>query len=396
MSKIDFKAEAALLADEMVAVRRDLHMHPEVAFEEVRTSGIVADALKSLGLEVQTGVGKTGVVAILEGEKDGPTVLVRADMDALPIDEATGAEYASGTPNKSHACGHDGHTAIGLAVAKMLNKHRDKLAGRVKFVFQPAEEVGKGALAMIEDGALENPRPDVSVGLHLWNTVPVGILGVADGPIMAGSSTWSATLTGRGGHGAQPHQTIDPVVTAAHVVTALQTIVSRNINPEDTAVVTVTQIHTGDTHNVIPQVAHLVGTMRAFDLGVRDYVTQRMEEIIKNVAAAFGCEYTFEIDHATIPVVNNPEVGARLRPVLAELVGGEENLRLDTRTMGGEDMAYFMDDIPGLFVFVGSANDEKGLNFGHHHPRFDFDEAALPIGAAVLASAVAEYLIPNA
>jgi amidohydrolase len=393
MGKIDFKAEAEALADEMVAVRRDLHMHPETAFEEYRTSGIVADALKSLGLEVQTGIGKTGVVAILDGVTDGPTILVRADMDALPIHEATGAEYASLTDNKSHACGHDGHTAIGLAVAKILNKHKDKLAGRVKFVFQPAEEVGKGAVAMIKDGALLNPRPDVSVGLHLWNTMPVGFLGMADGPIMAGSSTWSASLTGRGGHGAQPHQTIDPVVTAAHIVTALQSIVSRNVNPEDTAVVSVTQIHTGDTHNVIPQMAELVGTMRAFKTEVRDLVTQRMEEIIKNVAAAFGCSYTFEIDHATIPVVNNPTVNARLRPVMADLIGGEGKILTDSRTMGGEDMAFFMDDIPGVFMFVGSANNERGLNYGHHHPRFDFDEAALPIGAAVLASAVAEYLI---
>jgi len=393
MSKIDFKAEADLLADEMVAVRRDLHMHPEVAFEEFRTSGIVAEALKALGLEVQTGVGKTGVIAILDGAKDGPTVLVRADMDALPIHEATGAAYASLTANKSHACGHDGHTAIGLAVAKMLNNHKDQIAGRVKFVFQPAEELGKGAVAMIHDGALQNPRPDVSIGLHLWNTLPVGIMGMADGPIMAGSATWSATLTGRGGHGAQPHQTIDPVVTAAHIVTALQTIVSRNVNPEDTAVVSVTQIHTGDTHNVIPQTAELIGTMRAFRTEVRDLVTQRMEDIIKNVAAAFNCAYTFEMDHATIPVVNNPEVNARLRPIMAELVGGADNIRTDTRTMGGEDMAFFMDDIPGVFMFVGSANDERGLNYGHHHPRFDFDEAALPIGAAALASAVAEYLI---
>jgi amidohydrolase len=315
-------------------------------------------------------------------------------MDALPIDEKTGAPYASQTSNKSHACGHDGHTAIGLAVAKMLTKHKDKIVGRVKFVFQPAEEVGKGAQAMIADGALENPRPDVSVGLHLWNTVPVGFVGAAEGPIMAGSSTWSARLVGRGGHGAQPHQTIDPVVTAAHIVTALQTIVSRNVNPEDTAVVSVTQIHTGDTHNVIPNEAFLEGTMRAFDVRVRDQVTQRMEDIIKGVAAALGCEASFEIDHATIPVVNNPEVTARLRPVLAQVVGGEDKLRFDTRTMGGEDMAFFMDDIPGMFIFVGSANDERGLNYGHHHPRFDFDEAALPIGAAILASAVAEYVMP--
>lgn len=394
MSKIDFKAEADSLRDEMVATRRDFHMHPETAFEEVRTAGIVAERLSELGLEVQTGVGKTGVVAILDGAEDGPTVLVRADMDALPINEANQTDYVSGTANKMHACGHDGHTAIGLAVAKMLTGHKDRIKGRVKFVFQPAEEVGKGAVAMIKDGALLNPAPDVSVGLHLWNSFPVGHLGVADGPTMAGSSTWNATLTGKGGHGAAPHVSIDPVVAAAHVVTALQSIVSRNVNPEDTAVVSTTQIHAGDTHNVIPQTAYLEGTMRSFTIEVRDLVTRRMEEIIKGVAASLGCEATFEMTHATIPLVNNPEVGARLRPVFEKIEGVNE-LDLNARTMGGEDMAYFMEHIPGMYFFVGSANEERGLNYGHHHPRFDFDEDALPLGAALLASAVAEYVIPE-
>jgi amidohydrolase len=394
MSSIDFRAEADKLRDEMVAMRRDFHMHPETAFEEVRTAGIVAEKLTELGLEVQTGVGKTGVVAILDGAADGPTVLVRADMDALPINEANTTDYISGTANKMHACGHDGHTAIGLAVAKMLSAHRNEIQGRVKFVFQPAEEVGQGAMAMIQDGALENPKPDVSVGLHLWNTLPLGDLGVADGPTMAGSSTWSATLTGKGSHGAAPHESLDPVVAAAHVVTALQSIVARNVNPDDTAVVSVTQIHTGDTHNVIPQTAYLEGTMRAFKIEVRDLVTKRMDEIIKGVAAAMGCEATFQIDHRTIPLVNHPDVGARLRPVF-EKIEGVKRLDLDARTMGGEDMAFFMDTVPGMYFFVGSANEERGLNYGHHHPRFDFDEDALPLGAALLATAVAEYVIPE-
>jgi amidohydrolase len=392
--KIDFKAEAEALRDEMIAMRRDFHMHPETAFEEVRTAGIVAERLTELGLEVQTGIGKTGVVAILDGAADGPTVLVRADMDALPIHEANTADYISGTANKMHACGHDGHTAIGLAVAKMLSSHKDEIKGRIKFVFQPAEEVGQGAMAMIKDGALDNPKPDVSVGLHLWNSLPVGDLGVADGPTMAGSSTWSATLTGKGAHGAAPHMSIDPVVAAAHVVTALQTIVARNVNPTDTAVVSVTQIHTGDTHNVIPQTATLVGTMRAFKIDVRDLVTTRMEAIITGVAASLGCEATFQMDHRTIPLVNNPDVGARLRPVF-ERMEGVKRLDLDERTMGGEDMSFFMDTVPGMYFFVGSANEARGLNYGHHHPRFDFDEDALPLGAALLAAAVAEYVIPG-
>lgn len=394
MSKIDFVPEAEALREEMVSVRRDLHMHPETAFEEVRTAGIVAQTLSSLGLEVQTGVGKTGVVAMLDGSDDGPTVLVRADMDALPIEEANKVDYVSQTAGKMHACGHDAHTAIGLAVAKMLTKHKDRIHGRVKFVFQPAEEIARGAQAMIEDGALANPRPDVSLGLHVWNTLPLGRLGVADGPTMAGSSLWTATLTGKGAHGAAPHLGIDPVVCAAHIITALQTIVSRNVDPMDTAVVSATQVHAGDTHNVIPQTAVLTGTMRSFKTEVRDLVTQRMDEIIRGVAASFGCEADFQIEHRTGPVVNHADVGNRLRPLFSDIVGAD-NLDLTTRTMGGEDMSFFMTDVPGMYFFVGSANEARGLNYGHHHPQFDIDEDVLPLGAALLATAVAEYVIPG-
>ncbi len=394
MSKIDFVPEAEALREEMVAVRRDLHMHPETAFEEVRTAGIVAQTLSSLGLEVQTGVGKTGVVAMLDGSDDGPTVLVRADMDALPIEEANKVDYVSQTAGKMHACGHDAHTAIGLAVAKMLTKHKDRIHGRVKFVFQPAEEIARGAQAMIEDGALANPRPDVSLGLHVWNTLPLGRLGVADGPTMAGSSLWTATLTGKGAHGAAPHLGIDPVVCAAHIITALQTIVSRNVDPMDTAVVSATQVHAGDTHNVIPQTAVLTGTMRSFKTEVRDLVTQRMDEIIRGVAASFGCEADFQIEHRTGPVVNHADVGNRLRPLFSDIVGAD-NLDLTTRAMGGEDMSFFMTDVPGMYFFVGSANEARGLNYGHHHPQFDIDEDVLPLGAALLATAVAEYVIPG-
>lgn len=389
---IDFKAEAAAMREELIARRRDLHQHPELAFEEVRTAGIVAQALSDLGLEVQTGVGKTGVVAMLDGDQDGPTVLVRADMDALPINEENSTDYISGVSGKMHACGHDGHTAIGLGVAKLLSKHKDKLAGRVKFVFQPAEEIAGGALAMIQDGVLQSPRPDVSIGLHLWNNMPLGRLGVAEGPVMAGSSMFKVSITGRGGHGAQPQMTVDPVVCAAQVITALQTIVSRNVNPSDTAVVSVTMVRAGDAHNVIPQSAELTGTMRAFKTEVRDLVTQRMREIVDGVCTAMGCQSEFDIKHSTIPVVNHPEVAAKLRPKFAEMVG-TANLDLEARTMGGEDMAYLMDDIPGMFFFVGSANEERGLNFGHHHPRFDFDEEALPLSVALLAAAVSEYLL---
>ncbi len=391
---IDYLAEAETLRDELVARRRDLHQHPEIAFEEYRTAGIVAEALSALGLEVQTGVGKTGVVAVLDGATDGPTVLVRADMDALPIQELNEVPYASQTAGKMHACGHDGHTAIGLGVAKILSKYRSQLAGRVKFVFQPAEEIAGGAKAMIADGALENPRPDVSLGLHLWNTMPLGTLGVADGPTMAGSSMFRITITGRGGHGASPHETADPVVCAAMMVTAFQSIVARNVDPLETAVVSVTTIHAGDAHNVIPQIAELTGTLRAFRVAVRDLISTRLAQIAENVAAAMGCTAEVVVTHSTIPVINHPEVGARVRARFAQLVGADK-FDMNARTMGGEDMAFFMDDIPGMFFFVGSANAERGLNYGHHHPRFDFDEDALPLSVALLAAAVGEYVLPD-
>ncbi|MFZ2880564.1 MAG: amidohydrolase, partial [Phototrophicaceae bacterium] len=229
---------------------------------------------------------------------------------------------------------------------------------------------------------------------HVWNTLPLGRLGVADGPTMAGSSLWTATLTGKGAHGAAPHLGIDPVVCAAHIITALQTIVSRNVDPMDTAVVSATQVHAGDTHNVIPQTAVLTGTMRSFKTEVRDLVTQRMDEIIRGVAASFGCEADFQIEHRTGPVVNHADVGNRLRPLFSDIVGAD-NLDLTTRTMGGEDMSFFMTDVPGMYFFVGSANEARGLNYGHHHPQFDIDEDVLPLGAALLATAVAEYVIPG-
>jgi amidohydrolase len=390
--KIDFMSEAQAMRDELIARRRDFHQHPELAFEEVRTAGIVAQALSDLGLEVQTGVGKTGVVAMLDGDQDGPTVLVRADMDALPIKEENAVEYISGTSGKMHACGHDGHTTIALGVAKILSKHKDKISGRVKFVFQPAEEIAGGALAMIKDGVLQDPRPDVSLGLHLWNNLPLGRLGVAEGPVMAGSSIFKIRITGRGGHGAQPQMTVDPVVCAAQIITALQTIVSRNVDPSDTAVVSVTVVKAGEAHNVIPQSAELTGTMRAFKTEVRDLVTKRMEEIARGIGVAMGCEIEFEMNHLTIPVVNRPEVAEKILPTFAQIVG-TENLDSTARTMGGEDMAYLMNDIPGMFFFVGSANAERELNYGHHHPRFDFDEEALPLSVALLSAAVGEYVL---
>ena len=378
----------------LIARRRDFHQHPELAFQETRTAGIVAQALSDLGMEVQRGVGRTGVIGMLEGAHDGPTVLVRADMDALPVREENAIPYASGTPGVMHACGHDGHTAIALSVAEALAPLRERMHGRVKFVFQPAEEIGRGALAMVHDGVLMDPRPDFTVGLHLWNSLPVGKLGVADGPVMAGASNFTIVITGRGGHAASPHQNIDPVVCAAQVITALQTIISRNADPFDTGVVSVAQVHAGDAHNVIPQTAELRGTMRYFRYEVRDLMITRMRQIVEGVASAMGCTGSVDVVPMTRPVSNDAIVGEKLRPLFAQIVG-EQGLDTSLRSMGSEDVGEFMEGVPGMYFFVGAQDSTAEAYYPHHHPRFSIDEEALPLGMALLAQAVAAYVLPE-
>ncbi|MDX1436791.1 MAG: amidohydrolase, partial [Anaerolineales bacterium] len=304
----DYLTAAEELFDYTQALRRDFHRHPELAFEEFRTAGIVAEELQALGFEVTTGVGRTGVVGVLEGEQDGPTVLLRFDMDALPIEEETGAEYASRVPGVMHACGHDGHTAIGLAVANILNNNRRHMAGRVKFVFQPAEEVAGGADSMLVDGVMDNPRPDYTLALHLWNERPLGWFGVSPGPTMAAAESFSIRIKGIGGHGASPHLTIDPVVAAAQLTISFQTIVARNIRPVDPGVLSVTRVDGGHAFNVIPPFVDMWGTIRYYSEEVRTMIHQRMEEIITGTAVATGCQIELNFPEAVPAVVNDPLV----------------------------------------------------------------------------------------
>jgi amidohydrolase len=388
---IDFRAEVHELAPRIIALRRDLHQYPELAFEETRTAGIVAARLLELGLEVQTGVGRTGVVGLLEGDREGPIVLVRADMDALPVLESNQVEYVSTVPGKMHACGHDGHTSIGLAVAEMLSRRRADLHGRVKFVFQPAEEIGEGARAMVADGVLDNPRPDVSIGLHLWNNLPVGKVAVMSGPSMAAADMFRCVIHGHGGHGALPHQTRDPIVAAAHIITTLQTIASRTVDPLDTAVVTVGTVKGGDAFNIIPSSVEMTGTVRTFRKDTREIVHRRLREICEGVGAAMQCSVELDIRQMTLAVNNDPALADRVARIAEQIVGAD-NVRRDERTMGSEDMSYLMDDIPGCYFFVGSANAARHLDYPHHNPRFDVDEEALLIGAHVLANAVASLM----
>jgi amidohydrolase len=393
----DYFREASSLFDYTQALRRDFHRHPELGFKEFRTAGIVAAELETLGIEVSKGVGKTGVVGLLEGSRPGPTLLIRFDMDALPIVEETGAEYASTQPGVMHACGHDGHTAVGLTVARMLHAHRNELAGTLKFCFQPCEEgLGDEGLGgnemMIRDGVLEAPRVDRTLALHLWNDKPVGWLGIAAGPVMAGAELFSMKLTGRGGHGASPHLTADPIVAAAQIIAALQSIISRNVAPLDSAVISVTTVHSGTAFNVIPQTAELTGTIRTFDLSVRDRVLLRFHEMSKGIAEAMGCRVAIEIQRVTPAVINDAEMARRAQDVARGLLPDAELETAGYFTMGAEDMAFMQERVPGCYIFVGSNNTDRHLDYGHHHPKFDFDELALPRAAALMAAAAADIL----
>ena len=393
----DFLPLARSLFPYTQPLRRDFHMHPDLGFREIRTGGIVAKELESLGLEVTKGVGQTGVVGLLEGAKPGPTLLLRFDMDALPIIEDTGAEYASQTSGVMHACGHDGHTAIGLTVAKILHAHRDQLAGTIKFCFQPSEEGNNGeeiggAEMMMRDGVLDSPKVDMTLSLHLWNEKPLGWVHVAKGPVMAGAEQFKIKLIGKGGHGAVPNATIDPVIAAAQIISAAQSIVSRNVGPLETAVVSFTMIHSGTAFNIISQEAILEGTIRTFDAKVRQKVVERFEQIVRGVGSAMGCEVEMKVKRLTPALVNADEVTASVQESARRVLPDAHHDNSPYLTMGAEDMAYMQEKVPGCYFFVGSANKERGLNYGHHHPKFDFDEEALVNGVALMASAAADIL----
>ena len=376
----------------LIATRRDIHQHPELGFEETRTAALAADRLRNLGYQVTTGVGRTGVVAVRNGRRGGARcVLLRADMDALPIEEANAVPYRSQHPGKMHACGHDGHVAIGLEVARRLATL--DLPGAVKFAFQPAEEASNGAQAMIGDGVLEAPKVDAAFGIHLWNELPVGTIAVTPGPFMASVDQFEVTIHGHGGHAAAPHQAIDPVLVTAHVITALQSLISRRRDPFEEGVVSVTEVHAGRAFNVIPARADLRGTVRTFGGRFYEQAPQLIEETAQGIAAAFGARAEVQYRRLSAPLINDRQLSELVRDVAADLVG-KEKVREGVRTMGGEDMAYFLEKVPGCFAFVGSAASSGGapLASPHHSPTFDIDEESLVLGAELLTRTAVRYL----
>jgi amidohydrolase len=387
----DFRPEADALAPRLVSWRRDLHQHPELGFRETRTAALVAEQLEALGLEVRTGVGRTGVVALLQGGRPGPTVMLRADMDALPIQEISDAPYASQVANVMHACGHDGHVAMGLGAATLLARHAPELAGQVLFLFQPAEEGDGGALAMIADGALDDPRPDAAFGLHLWNSLPFGRVVAQAGPLMAAGDTLRITVHGKGGHGALPHEAVDAVAVTGQVLSALQTIVSRNINPQDTAVLTIGTVHGGTAFNVIAETVELQGTIRTFSDSVRATVLTRLQVLLDGVASGMGARYDLKVD-SMAPAVINDEIASEVARAAAVQVVGPAAVLWHPPLMVSEDFSEYQRLAPACYMLLGSSNPELGLDAPHHNPRFDFDERALPIGVALLATVAARYL----
>jgi amidohydrolase len=398
------RLELRSLHPQVITWRRQLHQHPELGFQENLTAQFIHEKLTSWGIEHETGIATTGIVAVIHGDHPGPVLAIRADMDALPIQEENDVEYRSQHPGKMHACGHDGHVAIALGTAHHLAHHRHTFHGTVKFIFQPAEEGPGGALPMVEAGVLKNPDVDALIGLHLWQQLPLGTLGIREGALMAATETFDCTVLGRGGHGAIPQQTVDSIVVAAQIVNTLQTIVARNIDPLESAVVTVGKFHAGTACNVIADTAHLSGTVRYFSPQYADYFADRVEQIIRGICELHGATYELSYRKRYPAVINDPTITALVRSCAKMAVSGVSplaSLTPDTpqspgvtthcQTMGGEDISYFLAHVPGCYFFVGSSNSDKGLTFPHHHPRFDIDETALAIGMEVFVRVVERF-----
>jgi amidohydrolase len=376
----------------IVADRRFLHQHPELGFEERETARFVVERLEAIGAsEITPGVGRTGVTALIQGRGLGKVVALRADMDALPILEENAVDYKSLTSGVMHACGHDSHVAMLLGTARMLTDLRDQFDGTVKLIFQPAEEGLGGAKAMIEDGALENPKPDAIFGIHIWQGIDLGVVAARPGTAMVAADGFKLTIHGLGGHGAQPNLCIDPIAVGAQIVTALQTIVSRENDPILPGVVTVGAFHAGKAPNVIPDSAELAGTLRAVTQEQRQEIAKRVEEVAMGIARTMRTTAEIEITFGVPPTVNDPAMTAIVRAAASEVVGPERSVEGPLMVVS-EDMSEFLNRVPGCFYFVGSRNEARGLTWGHHHARFDIDEDAMAIGVETMTRTVLRFL----
>ncbi|TWG78822.1 hippurate hydrolase [Cupriavidus gilardii J11] len=386
---------------EIQAIRRDIHAHPELRFEEQRTSDLVAAKLAEWGIEVHRGLGKTGLVGVIRNGSSGRSIGLRADMDALPLQELNEFGHRSRHQGRMHACGHDGHTAMLLGAARHLATHRN-FDGTVHLIFQPAEEGGGGAREMIRDGLFERFPCDAVFGMHNWPGMPAGSFGTTAGPLMASSNEFRIVVRGKGAHAAMPHNGNDPVFTGAQIVSALQGIITRNKRPIDAAVISVTQFHAGDATNIVPNEAWIGGTVRTFTLPVLDLIERRMEEVSRSIAAAFDCTVDFEFQRNYPPTVNSPAETAFAVGVASELVGGANVDANIEPTMGAEDFSFMLLERPGCYLFIGNgegAHRESGHGMGPcmlHNPSYDFNDEILPVGSSFFVKLVEKWLAPAA
>ena len=382
----ELKKDVEKLTGKIVEWRRDFHRHPEIAYEEERTSSVIRKFLESLNIPVST-CAKTGLSGVLEGQPGGKTVALRADIDALPLKEEGEKEYISENPEAAHACGHDGHMAILMGAAELLSQRKDQLKGNVVFLFQPSEErIPGGAKKMIEEGALEGV--DAVFGLHLWQPLPTGSVGIVKGAMMAQPDAFSITVKGKGGHGSMPHTTVDPILVASHLVVNIQSIVSRNVDPLKPVVVSFGTVKGGTIYNIIPSEVSLTGTVRTFDSSIQSLAEERLKEIVEETCKTFGATAVFEYEKGYPPLVNHEAMVDFVLEVTGKILG-EDRIQTIDPVMGGEDFAYFLQKVPGAFLFFGMGD---GMEFPHHHPAFDLDEKALPQATLLMTCLALEYL----
>lgn len=385
----NLKQRVAKYYEEVVALRRHFHTHPELSTQEFNTQQRIMEELTSLGLEPRKIAG-TGVVAELKGALPGKTVAVRADIDALELQDECGKPYQSVNPGACHACGHDGHMAMLIGLAKLLVGMKDQLPGTVRFLFQPAEEkLPGGAMTMIAEGALSGV--DAIIGAHLWQPVHIGTIGLSYDRFMASADEFTITVQGRGGHGSMPQQTVDALLVGAQIAVALNTIVSRNVNPLEQAVISLGVFKAGDVFNIIPDTAVLNGTVRVFDQTVRLDIFSRIEQITKGICEAAGATYSFDKVFGYPPLINNADITAVFAAAGAETLGADNVLTVKP-SMGAEDFAYYLEKVPGAFIFIGAGNPEEGIINPHHHPKFDIDERSLGYGMEIMARTTLKLL----
>jgi amidohydrolase len=385
------KEKIAEMKDWLVETRRTIHMNPELGFEEVETSRLIAGYLDKFGLQVKTGMAKTGVIGLLKGGKPGKTVAIRADMDALPMEEANQVPYRSKVKGKMHACGHDGHVTILLGVARLFSSLADQVQGNIKWVFQPAEEGGGGGRVLTEEGVLENPKVDAIFGAHLFPDLQIGRVGIHEKEGLAATDRFVIKMIGSGAHGAYPHLSRDPIAAVGHLITQIHTIVSRSISPLDSAVITIGKVGGGTAFNIIPDEAEILGTVRSLSQKVRGELKSRMEQVTQGVAKSFGMDYGFDFQYGYPALINDPEMSRLVAAACAKGIG-KENVEFLRPSMGGEDFAYYLEKVPGSFFRLGCRNEAKGIVNPFHSSRFDIDEDVLPFGVEMFTRIIDEYL----